>query len=338
MKELNHDSPDSKSILSRRLLLKGSALLCGVHLSGASSLLAFGQDPVAPAQQAAGDGKEGKVEPFVDQGYRLFVIEPEDNGNFVREVLPKIKPSPLALRSVRPGGIEGNQAHQHELEQPPRVQRLIDVQRRMRPAQEAPAQIAPAQEAPASADRWKPIEMKPPAQIAPAQEAPAQAEIRGREARMAPPTLIWLVWANQEAANQIAQIQGVKSVTEKEPDHVLESGMAANAGGVLSVMLLPSKGNRQPSQNAFATVQQVVHELREATTGNDTVTFSVVEAKGLEEFAPMGKIVKEQIKIEFTTPNLDEQVLEMIKSHPQVMQMKWGGEFAEMSCPGCGLG
>jgi len=295
----SHDS-------SRRLLLKASAVFCGIKLTvaGASAfaLQIADENQAADQVEADKDGENAETKPFKDQGRRLYFISPDDNATFTREVLPKIEPRPFALQPAPGSRGRGIHLQIQEMEAAP-----------LEAADELPA-----------ADQKVP-------------QAGA-ARIARPAANPQPPAVIWAIWVKPEAAKEIAEIPGVESVTEKKPKDIIEVGDAEDANGSLSVMFVPTPWNGMNSDQPHASLEQILASLRDESSMFDEVTFKTVEKKQLEPHAAIGNIPMEQIIVEFSTPELNETVLEIIKNHPQTMYLKWDGMFTQFVCPGCGMG
>ena len=88
----------------------------------------------------------------------------------------------------------------------------------------------------------------------------------------------------------------------------------------------------------YETAEQVAAAWREQLEDTKGLSIQVVATKPGEN-KPWGMIPHEgQILIEFPEGRLDPRVIQMVKTHAQVVGLSWGDLFKYFYCPGCGLG
>lgn len=157
----------------------------------------------------------------------------------------------------------------------------------------------------------------------------------------------FMAWLNPVAANQVAAQQDVREVYELTPDDVQVMGGPKDSKGQLFVTIAPNGWGVEPKAGTFLKANELAEawqqELKEYAPA--TVTGEVPQ---LPAGVPQQKVGVQayhvSVRVQFENPEVPEKAIQIIKSHPQTIQMVWMGVVHEIQplvgdgCPGCGLG
>ena len=146
---------------------------------------------------------------------------------------------------------------------------------------------------------------------------------------------VWF-WATQTEIDSLKDSEFVESIRRRRFSEVAVTGKPQPSSTTLFVDVVFS----WPAiPNGTASSHQIAKSLKtKQLAGQSGIQIDVIKPDASNR-APIGNVVRKgQIRVRCQDHQQAKKVLQLIRTHPRVINIQWDKPLTDFHCPGCGLG
>ena len=152
-----------------------------------------------------------------------------------------------------------------------------------------------------------------------------------------PSSTYFLVWATAEEATKLQKNKRIGSVSVWRQRDIVVVGNENKAKGKLAVRLFPNTTDDKYDETTYEAIEEVVGLWHQQLASIRGFTIRSIQDEAHKNRGSLSRLLTGQVLFQFDG-KLDSMVIDVVKSHPQTIAVKWGDWFRKYFCPPCGMG